>query len=286
MKYLVFALILMGILAFFIALILILMKPNRRRTNMEPFKNTFIAHRGLFNNVDFPENSYPAFEAAIDKNFGIELDVQLTKDNQLVVFHDGNINRMCGVKKKISSLTYEQLSSYKLLDTDLSAPLFEDVISLIDGKVPVIIEIKAHGAFMKATKMLVKRLESYKGIYCIQSFNPAIIRWLKVNKPDITRGILSNDYLRLPKKTLTQKFIVSNLLFNAWCKPDFISYNHEYPSKIALKVCKSFYNCNMVGWNIKSSENLDYAKKFFEVYIFDSFVPETKDKKEELTTQK
>ncbi|MCQ2466819.1 MAG: glycerophosphodiester phosphodiesterase [Clostridia bacterium] len=286
MKYLVFALILMGILAFFIALILILMKPNRRRTNMEPFKNTFIAHRGLFNNVDLPENSYPAFEAAIDKNFGIELDVQLTKDNQLVVFHDGNINRMCGVKKKISSLTYEQLSSYKLLDTDLSVPLFEDVISLIDGKVPVIIEIKAHGAFMKATKMLVKRLESYKGIYCIQSFNPAIIRWLKVNKPDITRGILSNDYLRLPKKTLTQKFIVSNLLFNAWCKPDFISYNHEYPSKIALKVCKSFYNCNMVGWNIKSSENLDYAKKFFEVYIFDSFVPETKDKKEELTTQK
>lgn len=286
MKYLVFALILMGILAFFIALILILMKPNRRRTNMEPFKNTFIAHRGLFNNVDLPENSYPAFEAAIDKNFGIELDVQLTKDNQLVVFHDGNINRMCGVKKKISSLTYEQLSSYKLLDTDLSAPLFEDVISLIDGKVPVIIEIKAHGAFMKATKMLVKRLESYKGIYCIQSFNPAIIRWLKVNKPDITRGILSNDYLRLPKKTLTQKFIVSNLLFNAWCKPDFISYNHEYPSKIALKVCKSFYNCNMVGWNIKSSENLDYAKKFFEVYIFDSFVPETKDKKEELTAQK
>ncbi len=286
MKYLVFALILMGILAFFIALILILMKPNRRRTNMEPFKNTFIAHRGLFNNVDLPENSYPAFEAAIDKDFGIELDVQLTKDNQLVVFHDGNINRMCGVKKKISSLTYEQLSSYKLLDTDLSAPLFEDVISLIDGKVPVIIEIKAHGAFMKATKMLVKRLESYKGIYCIQSFNPAIIRWLKVNKPDITRGILSNDYLRLPKKTLTQKFIVSNLLFNAWCKPDFISYNHEYPSKIALKVCKSFYNCNMVGWNIKSSENLDYAKKFFEVYIFDSFVPETKDKKEELTTQK
>lgn len=286
MKYLVFALILMGILAFFIAFILILMKPNRRRTNMEPFKNTFIAHRGLFNNVDLPENSYPAFEAAIDKNFGIELDVQLTKDNQLVVFHDGNINRMCGVKKKISSLTYEQLSSYKLLDTDLSAPLFEDVISLIDGKVPVIIEIKAHGAFMKATKMLVKRLESYKGIYCIQSFNPAIIRWLKVNKPDITRGILSNDYLRLPKKTLTQKFIVSNLLFNAWCKPDFISYNHEYPSKIALKVCKSFYNCNMVGWNIKSSENLDYAKKFFEVYIFDSFVPENKDKKEELTTQK
>lgn len=286
MKYLVFALILMGILAFFIALILILMKPNRRRTNMEPFKNTFIAHRGLFNNVDLPENSYPAFEAAIDKNFGIELDVQLTKDNQLVVFHDGNINRMCGVKKKISSLTYEQLSSYKLLDTDLSVPLFEDVISLIDGKVPVIIEIKAHGAFMKATKMLVKRLESYKGIYCIQSFNPAIIRWLKVNKPDITRGILSNDYLRLPKKTLTQKLIVSNLLFNAWCKPDFISYNHEYPSKIALKVCKSFYNCNMVGWNIKSSENLDYAKKFFEVYIFDSFVPETKDKKEELTTQK
>lgn len=273
MKYLVFALILVGILTFLALLILILMKPNKRRSNLEELKNTYIAHRGMFNNSDIPENSMPAFEKALSHNLPIELDVQLTKDGKLVVFHDGNLKRMCGFNKAVHSLTYEQMCSHKLLDTDFSAPLFEDVISFVDGKVPLLIEIKAHGSFMKATKMLAKYLDEYKGVYFVQSFNPAIIRWFKVNRPDVIRGLLANDYLRLPKKTLTQKLLVSNLLFNAYCKPDFISYNHECSYKLALKICKNLYNCNMISWNIKSPENLVEARKFFEGYIFDSFDP-------------
>lgn len=273
MKYVAFLAIFLGILAFLVLLILLLMKPNKRRTNMETFKNTFIAHRGFFDNDKVPENSYPAFEAAVKRGFGIELDVQLTTDNQLVIFHDDSLKRMCGSKKKVTSLSYSELSEFKLLSTDLSAPLFKDVLDMVNGRVPLIIEIKAHGPFIKTSKELAKVMDSYTGPYCIESFNPAVIAWFKKNRPDTIRGILASDYLRIKNKTMTQKLIVSNLLFNAYCKPDFIAYNFEYQKKWALNICKKLFNCNMVAWTIRSSDQLKAAKDFFEVFIFDSFDP-------------
>lgn len=274
MKYLVFIAILLSILLILALIILLLMKPNKRRTNMEAFKKTYIAHRGYFNNVDIPENSYPAFEEAVKRGYGIELDVQLTTDNKLVIFHDDSLKRMCGVKKKLTSMSYDELCSHKLLETQFTAPLFKDVLDMVDGKVPLIIEIKPHGPFIKTSRELAKVLDNYQGVFCVESFNPAVIRWFRKNRPSVIRGILANDYLRIKKKTLTQKLLVSNLLFNAYCKPDFIAYNFEYSSKWALNICKKLFNCNMAAWTIRSSDQLEKAKEFFEVFIFDSFKPD------------
>lgn len=274
MKYLIFLSVLAGILTFLALLLLLLVKPNRRRTNMEEFKRTFIAHRGLHDGVSILENSIPAFEAAIANGYGIELDVQLTTDRQLVVFHDDSMKRMCGVNKKVTSLSYDEICSHKLSNSDLTAPLFKDVLDIVNGQVPLVIEIKTHGPFIETSKEVAKLMDNYNGPFCVQSFNPIVIHWFKKNRPDVIRGILASDYLRIKKKTLTQKLLVSNLLFNAYCKPDFISYNHEYQNKIALKLCKKLFNCNMAGWTIRSLDELKSSKDFFEVYIFEKFKPE------------
>lgn len=273
MKYLIFASVLLGLIACFALILLLLMKPNKRRTDMEALKNTYIAHRGLHNGNDIPENSIAAFENAISHGYGIELDVQLTKDNKLVVFHDGNIKRVCNANKKVNSLTYEALCNYKLLDTDYTVPLMKDVLDLVDGKVPLLIEIKSHGNFINTCKTLAKMLDDYKGSYAIQSFNPAVVRWFKQNRPKTIRGILASDYLRVKNKTLTQKLLVSNLLFNAYCKPDFISYNHEYSKKAALRICRSLFKCNTACWTIRSSEALENMRSEFDVFIFELFNP-------------
>ena len=144
---------------------------------------------------------------------------------------------------------------------------------MIDGRVPLLIEIKPHGPFIDTAKEVAKLMDGYKGIYCIQSFNPMVIHWFKKNRPEVIRGILASDYLRVKNKTLTQKLIVSNLLFNAYCKPDFISYNHQYQNKFALRLCRKLFNCNMAGWTIRSMDELNGARDFFEVYIFEKFDP-------------
>lgn len=266
------ALALIAALLFFIFL-----KPNRKREGaMQPFKDTFIAHRGLFDNETIPENSLPAFAKAVENGYGIELDVQLTTDGKLIVFHDETLKRMSDTKKRPVDISYSELQEHKLLDTEYTAPLLEDVLSLVDGKVPLIIEIKPHGPFIKTCKALAPMLDNYKGTFCIESFNPAVVRWFKNNRKDVVRGILASNYLHSKKKTLSQKILVTNLLFNGYCKPDFVAYNHEFKGTSALRLCKKLFGCSMVAWTIRSQEDLDKASDFFEVFIFEKFVPNKK----------
>ena len=106
--------------------------PNTsRKEKLKPYTDTFIAHRGLFNNINVPENSLLAFKLAVEKGYGIELDTQITKDDKIVVFHDGNLKRMTGVDKMLIDCTYEELQSYRLLDTDERIPLFSDVLKVL-----------------------------------------------------------------------------------------------------------------------------------------------------------
>ena len=279
MKFVIPLIIIIGSLLLLAALALIWyllsLKPNKKREDiMLPFKKTFIAHRGVFDNETIPENSYPAFEKAVNEGYGIELDVQLTKDGKLVIFHDDSLKRMCGVKKRLTDLTYAQLMEYKLVDTSFTAPLLTDVLKLVNGKVPLRIEIKPHGPFLKTSEALAKELDNYKGTFCIESFNPAVVRWFSKNRKDFARGILASNYLHSDKKTLSQKVLVTNLLFNGYCKPDFVAYNHEFMNSFSLNLCKKLYGCEMVAWTIRSQEELNKARGFFEVFIFEKFKPE------------
>ncbi len=254
--------------------ILSLSSTGKRREKMRPYMETYIAHRGFFNNKDVPENSLAAFALAVEHGYGIELDVQLTADNRLVVFHDEELARMCGIEGKLWQKTYGEIKNLRLLKTDEPIPLFEDVLSIVNGKVPLIVEIKSEGRYTECSRLANEMLKGCKGEFCVESFHPLVVRWFKKHSPHIVRGQLSTNHIKdgEPGSTLG-RFLLSNLVFNFLSKPDFIAFNHEHKDMFSFRLCRSLYKPVTVAWTIKSEERLNAAKDSFEVFIFDSFVP-------------
>lgn len=263
-------------------LILYCIAPNTgRKSQMIMFEKNYIAHRGLFDNQsDVPENSLPAFKKAVEYGYGIELDVQLTSDHQLVVFHDESLKRMCGVERILHKCTFNELQQYTLAESGEKIPLFKDVLKVISGKVPLIVEVKSEGDWKETTKVMAEMMDNYNGCYCMESFHPFAVEWFRKNRPNIIRGQLSTNYFRDGiKRKWYEKFVLTNLMLNFKSKPDFIAYNHLWRDQWAYKLCRRIYDVENVAWTIKSEDELKRAKEVFQVIIFDSFIPNVKEEK-------
>lgn len=257
-----------------------LIKPNlTRKYVFKPYEETFIAHRGLFNNKDIPENSLPAFKLAVNNGYGIELDVQLTSDNKLVVFHDESLQRMTGISKVLNQCNYDEISNLCLLDTNYHIPLFEDVLKLLNKDTPLIIEIKPEGRYIETTKATVEMMKTYHGIYNIESFNPNVVRYLKTHEPHIIRGQLSYNYLKDKKSKINPilKLILTYLLLNFYTKPDYIAYDCTNTNNISFRIVSQFYRSECIAWTVKSQDEYEKIKKYYKCFIFDSFVPKKQD---------
>lgn len=257
-----------------IYLVLIMPKMLNRR-KFCAFNDIYYAHRGLHNNSsNAPENSLEAFKLAVENGYGIELDVQLTKDKIPIVFHDANLKRVCGIDKNVRELTFNELQELKLFNSDKQIPLFTDVINIIKGRVPLIVEYKAKGNDTEVCDILAPILDSYEGVYCIESFNPLILMWYKKSRPQVIRGQLSTNYLRGGvKNDRLLNFLLQNLLFNIITKPDFIAFNHKYSNMLSLNICRILYKIPTFAYTIGSMEDLMRNKKKFDYFIFEGFIP-------------
>ena len=230
--------------------------------------NSIIAHRGVYNlkKDSIPENSIEAFKNAIDNNYIIELDLHVLKDNNVVVFHDKNLFRMTGIHKDIKECTYDEIKNLKLKNTDNNIPLFRDVLELVDGKVPLLIELKHDVKVGRLEKETMKFLKNYKGEYAIMSFNPFTLLHLKKEYPNIIRGQLAYD-LNDKKFNFIKKFLLKNMCFNFITKPDFIAYGIDsMPSKVVEKFRKKGL---VIGWTVKNDKDLEKAKKYCDNCIFE-----------------
>ena len=167
-----------------------------------------------------------AFELAVEAGYGIEMDVQLTKDNIPVVFHDKTLKRMCGKDGYVWEYTLEELQQNTLADSKEQIPTFEEVLKLIDGKVPLIIEYKMDNPNIKVCELGDQLLSKYNGIYCIESFHPKAVRWYRKHRPEIIRGQLSMDFSKDEKYNAPYFFFMTYLLTNFITRPDFIAYHH------------------------------------------------------------
>lgn len=268
------------IILFLIGLYLFLAAPNvGRRSMMKPYEERYFAHRGLFNNeTDAPENSLNAFRKAVEAGYGIELDVQLTTDGKLVVFHDENLDRICGVDKILHKCSFDEIEQYPLAKSDSRIPLFEDVLAVVDGKVPLIVEVKSEGDYIATTKAAAEMLDHYNGTYCVESFHWGVGRWYKKNRPNVIRGQLSMDYFKeKPNLNFLVKIFLSDLLLNCFSRPDFIAYEHSQANRLSYRVIRKFFPVENVCWTVKSQKQLDEAKKIFQCIIFDSFIPDSAD---------
>ena len=245
------------------------------KPDMKPFRQWLYAHRGLHDNLsDAPENSIKAFQKAMDAGFGIELDIQLTKDDIPVVFHDYTLERVCGTNGNVRDYTYEELQQFQLCNSGEHIPKFEEVLKLVDGKVPLIVELKVEWTDTSLCPIAGKLLKAYEGAYCIESFNPLAVGWFRKNCPRVVRGQLSEAFLRGEEYKGVLYFVLQHLLMNFISRPDFVAYNHKHYHMLSRRICHKFGGSIAVAWTIKSRQELADAKKHFEIFIFDSFLPE------------
>ncbi len=257
--------------------VLCLRTNDTRKAALKSFTEVYIAHRGLFDRENLPENSRPAFREAVRKGYGVELDVRLTKDGIPVVFHDATLFRMCGVEKMVSDCTYEELCIYPLGNTQKRIPTLEAVLKDIAGEVPVLVEIKAERGYKRTAEKTAKVLDTYTGVYAVQSFHPLVLVWFRKYRPRVLRGQLSTDYWRdTVTCSLLQRIVRTNLVCNILTYPDFISFRHTMTGLWSYLICKCLYHTVSFGWTVRSKEDLHRAEKEFDGIIFDSFCPTKK----------
>lgn len=271
---------LLNIIVLIIILVLIyllaIMPKLRKNPKLKQFDGWFYAHRGLHDNKsEAPENSLLSFKLAVEQGFGIELDVQITKDMVAVVHHDYDLKRSCKVDKKISDMEYEELKEYRLYKSREKIPTLRETLDLIDGKVPLIIELKIPWNPGDTCIVASKELKCYDGLYCIESFNPFGLVWYKKHYPEIVRGQLSTNFNKEKMEgSKMQYFILKHLLFNFHTRPDFIAYQYKYKNDLSFTICRKLYKTKAVAWTIKSQDDLNNSKDYYDLFIFERFIPQ------------
>ena len=234
--------------------------------NIDKFK--FIAHRGLFDREKIPENSMLAFDKALEKGYSIEIDVNMTQDGYIVVFHDNSLKRMTGIKNDITTMTLSEIKKLKLLGTENKIPTFEDVLLQVSGKVLILIEVKPNSKYKELMEKLINLLEKYNGKYSIQSFDPRIVYWLKKNMPQISRGQISSKNIREVKSRIL-KILLGKMVFNVITKPNFISYQY-------LSINEKFYKKQknkgreVIAWTLKNKEDYEKIRDYCDMVVFEN----------------
>jgi len=231
---------------------------------------TPIAHRGL-HDAALPENSLPAIEAAIAHGYAIEIDIRLTADGEIVVFHDHNLPRMTGKQGDIRDFTLDELTTITLLDTDHTIPSLAETLALVNAQVPLLIEIKNEYDIGPIESKLCDMLENYSGDYVVQSFNRGSLIWLKQHQPHIIRGQLYPDFRvwDMPKKQLRR--YVKRFL-NKESAPHAVAFSHGMlPNKYLSKLCRK--GVCVLGWTARNNDDVDKIRRYCDNVIFDYVRP-------------
>ena len=228
-----------------------------------------VAHRGLHNiEKGIPENSFKAYSAAIESGYPIEMDIQLTSDNVLVCFHDDSLKRMTGVDSLIREKSYAELCEMRLAGTDEKIPLFDDFLAFVNGRTPIVIELKSQKTKGVIADEVIKRLDKYEGEFVVQSFDPFIMKEFREKRPDFIRGQLIDKGRHKQLSWFADK-LLGMAFFNFAVKPDFMNMNVEY-LPVSKRMAK---NRRIITWTIRSEEDRKKAERFADNYIFEIIRP-------------
>ena len=262
------------ILIILLALYLLSLCCRRGHKGLAPLQGWKYAHRGLHNEVR-PENSMAAFRAALENGFGIELDIHLLKDGNLAVIHDSSLKRTADADVMIEDLTTEELGHYHLNGTDETIPAFSQVLELFSGKAPLIVELKTAGKnYAQLTDAACKMLDTYQGAYCIESFDPRCILWLKKHRPDIVRGQLSRNFLSTETSVpWILRFMLTYQLLNFLIQPDFVAHKFEDRKNLSNFLARKLWGVQGVSWTIRARKDLEQATEEDYLPIFEGFMP-------------
>jgi len=243
------------------------------------FRRFRYAHRGLHDReAGAPENSLPAFRRALERGYGVELDVHLTGDGRLAVIHDKNLKRTAGVDAEVSGLSAAELKAFQLEGTGETVPLLEEVLPMFQGGPPLLVELKADYYDVSAlVETAVNTLDRFRVNYCIESFHPGVVRWLRLHRPDVCRGQLSQDFWRFRGElSWWQALAMAGLLPNALTRPDFISFHWEHRMLPAVWLCKKLHRLPVFCWTVTDPEEMSRLEREGFLVIFEGFQPEAR----------
>ncbi|MBR0154410.1 MAG: glycerophosphodiester phosphodiesterase [Lachnospiraceae bacterium] len=238
------------------------------REAAEPLLHHKYAHRGLHEkDKSVPENSLAAFARACEAGYGMELDVQLSADGQVVVFHDDDLKRVCGVEKDVCELTFDELRELRLCGTEERIPLFTEVLELVAGRTPMIVELKSGGRNDELCEKTLEILRGYDGVYCIESFNPAIVAWFRKHAPQIVRGQLAMQRDQYDPQLMggLGPYLLSNTCLNVIARPHFIAY--RVGRKAPLVKLAELMGVLRAGWTIRDPKD----EEGFDIVIFEFY---------------
>lgn len=246
----------------------------KKRPDLTEFRRYDYAHRGLHNNEKgIPENSLMAFRLAAEKGFGIELDLQLTCDKKVVVHHDHSLKRLCEKDIKISDLTYEELKTYRLLQTNEQIPTLEQTLQAVGRRVPLIVELKSYNDVNEICTLAYDILKGYQGLYCIESFDPRIVRWFRINAPHIVRGQLMEEVRKNSQIGALEAFLGRNLCSNFLTRPNFEAYDYHKRNRPSMWLAKRVFAMPEVSWTVRDWKAYKALKKDGCIIIFEGFEP-------------
>ncbi len=266
------------IIALIIVFLIYLALISTRRSSYfkKVLSHNLYAHRGYHSNLVYPcENTLAAFKLAIDNGYGIEFDVQLTKDKIPVVFHDKTLKRMLGIDNCLNEFDYAYLSSLKLPCGNI-IPRLDEVLTLVEGRVPLLVEIKHHSGAQETSKIAYSLLKSYKGDYTVESFHPLSLYWFRKNAQNVIRGQLSSgDFNKEDMQNPIARFALKYMLTNIISAPHFIAYKSESDNNLSMVLMKKIFKPALAAYTLKSQKELDSAKnKGYTMLIFEGFKPE------------
>lgn len=255
---------------------LLSMQGRTGHTGLPELRGWKYAHRGLHGD-GAPENSLEAFRRAVEAGYGAELDVHLLADGELAVIHDSLLKRTTGCDGRIEELSAPDLQGCKLEGTEYTIPLLSEVLRTFNGRTPLIIELKSAGNnIADLCNKTCELLDQYNGAYCMESFDPRCVRWLRRNRPDVIRGQLTEDYFRYPQSKLPAivKFVMKHQMLNFWTKPDFIAYRFSDRETFSNLICRKLWKLQGVTWTLTDQQQFDKAVEENWIPIFEGFMPE------------
>ena len=246
---------------------------------MEKFKNKKYAHRGLHGTVGYEEyaaeNSLTAFKRAKEHGFGIELDLRMSKDGEIVVIHDADLERVTGFSGRVSELTLEEIKSKPLIGSDDTVPTLGEVLELINGEIPLLFEIKEEGMDHTLSEKVADILKDYNGEYMVESFSPFAFGAFKKKLPKVPRGFLAYKHTVNPECRAFKFRLIQRFFFNFLARPAFIALHIQTPKLFPVTLVTAIYKTPLIAWTVKSKEEeIEAYKMGFSGVIFEGYLPD------------
>lgn len=262
------------LLIFAMCMAFLLLPESSSVTGRAPFWGVRFAHRGLYSqDQTLPENSLGAFSAAVEEGYGIELDIRLSKDGEVVVFHDGTLQRACGLDVRLDALTLAEIKRLYLFDSDQKIPLLGEALECVGGRAPLLIELKSSPRYKELCESAWAILRRYDGDICIESFDPRVLQWFKKNVPGLLRGQLGATPQQLNAGVIG--FAVGHMLTNCIARPHFIAYQKGFRPltvKLAQQLCMRFV------WTVGPEDDEAALLEKNDAVIFEHYAPDPRFK--------